>query len=332
VSQVDEGVNEMADYRSIWPAGGLPALLLGLAIGPAAGAVGQITMVDGVPGGSGPYKAIVTTDSSLGFHVVYRPAQLHGLAGQRMPVVVWGNGGCSDNGTGVKDFLREVASYGFMVIATGVPGGTPVSVAADRAQEPAGVPTAPGTGPGPGNDQTRASQLLEALDWAVRQDDQPGSPYRNALNVRKLAVMGWSCGGLQALEVSADARISTSMIWDSGIYNRGSGRSGIQITKDALSKLHAPVAYIIGGPTDIAYPNAVDDFERINQVPVLMANLDVGHGGTFRQPNGGRYAVVAVAWLRWQLLGDGLAAAEFVGPRCGLCTDSGWSVRKKGID
>jgi hypothetical protein len=207
-----------------------------------------------------------------------------------------------------------------MVIATGTPGGSSPSTAGNASP------------PGPGTDQTRSSQLVDAIDWSIKQSSRHGSPYRNVLNIRKVAVMGWSCGGLQALEVSADPRISTSMIWDSGIYNRGSGRSGVKITKEALSKLHAPVAYVIGGPTDIAYPNAMDDFERINAVPVLMANLDVGHGGTFRQPNGGRYSVVAVSWLRWQLEGDAVAARQFVGPRCGLCADPGWSVLKKRID
>ena len=37
--------------------------------------------------------------------------------------------------------------------------------------------------------------------------------------------------------------------------------------------------YINGGEKDIAYANGMDP-ARIDKVPVAMANLDVGHGGT----------------------------------------------------
>ena len=40
------------------------------------------------------------------------------------------------------------------------------------------------------------------------------------------------------------------------------------IGKDALKKLHAPIAYTTADPpNDIAYPNAADDFECIQNVP-----------------------------------------------------------------
>jgi hypothetical protein len=48
--------------------------------------------------------------------------------------------------------------------------------------------------------------------------------------------------------------------------------------------------YIVGGPQDIAYANGMDDFKRIAHVPVAVANLPVGHGGTFNEPNGGAAA------------------------------------------
>jgi len=31
---------------------------------------------------------------------------------------------------------------------------------------------------------------------------------------------------------------------------------------------------------------------RIDLIPVAMANLDVGHGGTYREPNGGEFGRV----------------------------------------
>ena len=48
----------------------------------------------------------------------------------------------------------------------------------------------------------------------------------------------------------------------------------------------------------------VDDFAKIDSVPVAMANLVVGHGEAYAQPNGGEFGKVAVAWLQWQPQGD----------------------------
>jgi len=120
------------------------------------------------------------------------------------------------------------------------------------------------------------------------------------------------------------------VIHNSGIFNAGASPiPGLQITKSALKKLHTPIIYILGGPTDIAYENGMDDFKKIDAVPVLVANLDVGHGGTFLQPNGGRAASVAASWLDWQLKGDKQAAKRFTGRAAASAkTPTGkWSAR-----
>lgn len=144
--------------------------------------------------------------------------------------------------------------------------------------------------------------------------------------------MGHSCGGLQTIAAAEDKRVTTAMVWNSGIYTRPGGRSGIRLEKSQLAKLHGPVAYVTGGPSDIAYVNAVDDFTRIEGIPALIAHLPVGHGGTYaHDANGGAYAPVAVDWLDWQLKGDAKAAKTFTGPDCGLCVRPGWTVERKGI-
>lgn len=89
--------------------------------------------------------------------------------------------------------------------------------------------------------------------------------------------------------------------------------------------------YLLGGKSDIAYPNGTDDFARIDTVPALLASHDVGHGGTFMQPNGGVEAQVTREWLDWQLFGDQAAAKVFMGPDCGLCRDPQWTVSRKGF-
>jgi hypothetical protein len=97
------------------------------------------------------------------------------------------------------------------------------------------------------------------------------------------------------------------------------------VSKALLTKIHTPTFYILGGETDIAYANGMDDFKRITHVPAFLGNLvGVGHGGTYWQPNGGKAAAAVVAWLDWQLRGDQDAAKNFVGKDCGLCRDPAW--------
>jgi hypothetical protein len=49
-------------------------------------------------------------------------------------------------------------------------------------------------------------------------------------------------------------------------------------------------------------------------------------------PGGGEFADVASSWLEWTLKGDAAAGAMFVGDHCGLCTNSNWNVRTKGLE
>ena len=104
----------------------------------------------------------------------------------------------------------------------------------------------------------------------------------------------------------------------------------MRATKSMLRDFHQPVIYILGGPDDIAYPNGIDDYARIDHVPAVLANLPVGHGGTFDAPMGGALAHVAVDWLEWQLKGDKVAARTFLGANCRLCSGTDWTIETKG--
>jgi hypothetical protein len=276
--------------------------------------------------GTGRYPALKEEVASLPDHVIYRPADLTKLGKEKLGVLAWGNGGCSADGAGGRFHLAEIASHGYLAIATGKilsgPGAPP------HAQLP--MPAPGGAIPPPA---TKAASLTEAIDWTLKENARSGSPYFGRINPNWVAVSGWSCGGLQALQIAADPRVHAVIIHNSGIFSAGANPMvGMDITKAALTKLHTPVIYILGGPTDIAYANGEDDFKRIEHVPAMVANLDVGHGGTFLQPNGGPAASVAVSWLDWQLKGDTQAAKRFTGPQCGLCGDPAWKVERKRLD
>ncbi len=272
--------------------------------------------------GTGRFPAMKEEVASLPRHVVYRPKDLTGLGRTKLGVVAWGNGGCSDDGASSRFHLLEIASHGYLVIASGRilsgPGAPP--------REPR--PAAPqGQLPSP---RTQVSDLTDAVDWALAENQRNGSPYFGRIDPAQIAYSGWSCGGVQALQVAKDPRVKTLVIHNSGVLNNGpTSMTGISVGKEVLQTLHTPVIYIEGGPTDIAYENGMDDFKRITHVPAAMANLPVGHGGTFNEPNGGAAASVAVSWLEWQLRGDAESAKRFVGEDCGLCKDSQWSLQRK---
>jgi dienelactone hydrolase len=106
-----------------------------------------------------------------------------------------GQRGLCRNGSAFSAFLTQIASHGYLAIAVG-PKNPPSGQAAQ--------PTI--------DDHL----LLEAIDWAVRQNGDRSSPFYNKLDPTRIAVMGQSCGGLQALAVSSDPRITTTVVWNSG--------------------------------------------------------------------------------------------------------------------
>lgn len=287
-------------------------------------------------GGTGTYSAILVGDKSLATHTIFRPKDLSVFgATNKLPIIAWGNSGCANSPSGCVNFLSEIASHGFLVIAIG--------------------PVQTGGGGGGGmmgaGGGTKSSQLLDAINWAIAQNTNAAGRYYNKIDISKIGVTGHSCGGLQALEVSPDPRITTTIVCDSGILNSsggaapaaggaampgragaGGGMAGMPpLTKDHLAKLHAPVLYLLGGSSDMAYANGMDDYMRIDKLPAFMANMDVGHGGTYARPHGGEFAKVALAWFQWQLKGDTEAAKMFTGEPCGLSKSPGWKVEKKNM-
>jgi len=239
---------------------------------------------------TGPFEVVVETDPGIADMTVFRPQTIGSI---KHPVLAWGNGGCMKNLSGFTELLIQLASQGIVVIADGKPNGS-------------------------GSSPQNGSQLIKAIDWAEKENERPCSKYYHKLDLTKIAVSGQSCGGLMAINVSGDKRITTSMPMNSGLMARN----------QALYKsLHAPMAIINGGPSDIAYANGKADFEAISTIPVLMANIPVGHGGTYRQDNAGEMGKVATGWLRWHLLNDQGVTGKgmFIGGSCGLC-GSQWEL------
>ena len=266
-------------------------------------------------GGTGAYKAVMTEVEGLAEHTVFVPQDLSPFSAEKpLPVLVWGNGACANSPFEHMNFLNEIASQGFLVLATG------------------NIPMNDEWYKGP---MSRSEQQIESIDWAIAQNADPNSPYYQKIDVKNICVAGMSCGGLQTLFNCADPRIKTLMICNSGLFNQqnaGQAVGGMPMPpKEKLKEIHTPIIYILGGKEDIAYENGMDDFHRISHVPACAANFPVGHGGTYREPHGGEFTIVALAWLNWQLKGDEQAAKLFKGSDYELQKRKDWTLEKNAL-
>lgn len=266
----------------------------------------QLKMVDG--GGSGDFPAMAIEELSLPNYVIYRPADM-GMAvrkGGRLPVIAFANGGCNDTSITHERVLTEIASHGYIVIAIG-------SMQWDLQDRQI-------------NHTPDGALLTKAIDWVVSQNADKSSAYYQKVDIDHIALGGQSCGGAQLLTVADDPRISTYLMFNTGMGDmKMAGAS-----KKSLRSYHAPVLYIIGDTDDIAYANAEKDYARIKHVPVAFANLlKGGHMGTFAEKYGGSFSRMALNWLDWQLKGRQEKAAVFLQPM--LNDFPGWEMKAKNI-
>ena len=190
---------------------------------------------------SGPYK-VVMEDNLLANHTVYRPVDLASFPKKdKLPIVVMSGPGCDATGTAFRPFFTELASYGYLVIISGPP-------------TPKGIST--GTLP-----KTTKEDLLASIDWAFAENSRAESNFYGKIDISNVCAMGQSCGGLQVIDISDDSRITLITMWNSGLFPAGSNPPIKSVMRDKaiLSKLRQPIAYFVGD-TDIARPNAEDDF------------------------------------------------------------------------
>jgi hypothetical protein len=279
-------------------------------------------------GGQGPFRAVLKSDAGLPTHSLYLPEDLTAAARKgKLPIIAWGNGACANYGNRFRYFLTEIASHGYFILSIGPKGPSTVEWKIDLTPNPD-----PPAADRPVN--SFAMQLIDAIDWALAENARKGSPYYNKLDPRRIAVMGQSCGGLQTVSAAADKRVKTAVIWNSGTFPLGTrplAGTG-DATKQSLKRLHTPVAWITGDESDTAWKNSNEDFDAVSHIPAFRAwKKGVGHSVHYREPLGGDFTPVAIAWLDWQLKGSLQAKKMFIGTECTLCTDSAWVVKHKGF-
>jgi hypothetical protein len=248
-------------------------------------------------GANGPYKPTTVAGSGPdGNYTLFHPAEL-GMNGVLHPIVAWGNGGF----TTPDDYpqLPRLASHGFVVVASN-------SAFVGGAEVKAG------------------------LDWIVQQNDASSSPFYKKLDVRNVAGVGYSNGGLAISEVADDPRLVTLVII-----------SGASVSEDIrtqnMPKIHTPTAYLCTDD-DASKGNCAGDFAVITQ----PAFFGVMNGSTHTDVTTAfgvvgdpvvidRLSKATTGWLRWRQMGDVSLKPMFVGADCLLCKDSNWTVQQKNL-
>jgi hypothetical protein len=66
------------------------------------------------------------------------------------------------------------------------------------------------------------------------------------------------------------------------------------------------------------------------KIPLVKLNLDVGHGGTYYDKQGGKFGKAAVAFFNWQMKGDKSAEGQFLNPATSTLAQDGWKIESRG--
>ena len=205
-------------------------------------------------------------------------------AGAKLPVIVWGNGACSADSLGQAPFLTQLASYGALVIVSGTPRG---------------------------GGSTNDAMMRQAIDFITAN---AGRGQFAQVDVSRITAAGFSCGGVEAYAQINDNRVSNIGIWSSGLLG----------DYDRARNFRKPVFFFMGGPSDIAYGNGERDYSYMPAgVPKWKGNLNVGHGGTYHEFNGGKFGIIGGRWVQWVMRGNQTAAQYLTGD--GARRD-GWQV------
>jgi hypothetical protein len=171
-----------------------------------------------------------------------------------LPVLVWGNGGCGSDGTSNAALLQQIASYGYLAIASGGPGQ---------------------------QGSTTAKMMTDSINWAV---SNAGKGKYAQVDASKIMAAGFSCGGVEAY----------AQIWDKRVATVGIFSSGLLDNQTAAQHFDKPILFCLGGTGDIAYQNvsfrfSFPPFSPVSFLVFLASSMSTpSHGNDLTNPITGR--------------------------------------------
>jgi predicted alpha/beta-hydrolase family hydrolase len=248
------------------------------------------------------------TSASLPGYNIYRPSDIK--KGALLPIIAWANGGCVRRDATWTTILERWASEGFFVVAvTSLPNADP---------------GAPG--------RFTVEEQAAAIEWAIRENGASNSPYANRLDVNRIVAAGNSCGGMTSMALAArDARVKS-------VYILSGSSLGPNTTKEAasalMSKVSAPVLFIVGGEEDIARKPSNLDYSLLRDgIPAMVVSRSSGDHRTVSTDPAiqSDAADIGVNWLRATLYNDKEAIETLRTKICAKCDSKIWSAESKSL-
>jgi hypothetical protein len=283
----------------------------------AGGAGGQTTITDGGtatactvgpwpaadPSMPGPFATV--TENNVGpaagvgadggapvAFTLFRPMDL-AQGGLCHPVVTWGNGtGAAP--TTYRTLLTQLASHGFVVIASNSPN------------------VAMGTPP----------PMVAGVTWVLAQNDDPTSVMYHRIDTTHVGATGHSQGGFATTTAGADMHIVTIAPIAGATATRN--LHGPALLLCGGMDMTVPCSMVMNAFNGITnQPVMIAD-----QLAIGHGNWISFRGGALNP-----YEVAVTAWMRVHLMGDTSLRGRFYGPSCTLCQDTAtWLVMQKMMD
>ena len=223
---------------------------------------------------------------------MFRPKDL-AQGGLCHPVVTWGNG-TGSNPSLYKVLLNQLASHGFVVIASDSPNV--------------------GQGDPP--------PMVAGVTWVLQQNADPTSVMYQRIDTTHVGATGHSQGGFATTTAGQDAHILTIAPIAGATATRNLHGPALLLCGGMDTTV--PCSTVMNAFTGITN-------QPVMLADQLAATH--GGWVSFRAGMLNPYEVAVTAWMRVQLMGDTALLSRFYGPTCTLCTDTAtWSVMQKMMD
>jgi len=222
---------------------------------------------------------------------LFRPKDL-AQGGLCHPVVTWGNG-TGSNPSLYKLLLNQLASHGFVVIASDSPN------------------VAQGDPP----------PMVAGVTWVLAQNADPTSELYQRIDTQHVGATGHSQGGFATTTAGGDSSITTIAALCGASPQRN--LHGPALLYCGGMDTTVPCSTI---------QSAFDAINNQPIMLAEYLTADHANWVTFRGTKPSPVEATVTAWMRVQLMGDTALRSWFYGPSCQLCTDPAWQVTQKMMD